>query len=337
MDARLRRPALAGLVALVAGGALGVSTPAAATPPHHHDPDGLIVFSAATAAGDRQLFTLRPDGTDLTQITHGAGDPTNADWSADGRHLVFSLDDGTSTRTAIVRPDGSDLRVLPQPPGVTDNQPSFSPDGRRIYFEREDLTTHDDAIWSMKADGTDQRRVVGPFPDGFVTDPNISPDGRTLIFQGWDGTVLGPPPNLEPARGLFMYDLRSGRTTQIRPFTADETIKASWAPDGRRIAVTENANHYVADDSANIVTVRPDGSGVRQVTAFHDPEVNAFLGSYSPDGRWLVFRMEDHGLFGLYRVRPDGSHTEVILPLSTFRPALIDWGVDAGRDGHGDH
>ncbi|HEY7736274.1 MAG TPA: hypothetical protein VH813_05730 [Candidatus Limnocylindrales bacterium] len=32
------------------------------------------------------------------------------------------------------------------------------------------------------------------------------------------------------------------------------------------------------------------------------------------------------GLFGLYRMWPDGSHRQAILPLSSFRPSLIDWG-----------
>jgi Tol biopolymer transport system component len=110
-------------------------------------------------------------------------------------------------------------------------------------------------------------------------------------------------------------------------FTSDQTIKADWAPNGRRIAVTGNANHFQPEDSANIVTMRPDGSGLRRLTDFHDPTTNAFLGSYSPDGRWIVFRLEANDLFGLYRMHPDGSHWQPILPLSPFRPSLIDWGA----------
>lgn len=141
-----------------------------------------------------------------------------------------------------------------------------------------------------------------------------------MSFQGWDGTVTSPPPNLEPARGPFTANLRTGRFTQIRPFTSDQTVKADWAPSGRRIAVTENANHYVPTDSANIVTMRPNGSGRKLLTNFHDPQKNAYFGSYSPDGRWLVYRLEDHGLFGLYRMHPDGSHRQPIIPLSTLGP-----------------
>jgi Tol biopolymer transport system component len=321
--ADVRRPGRTALVVVgILFAAVGVPSRVAATAPGDN---GLIAFTSSTASG-LQLFTVRPNGEDLHQITHVAGDATNVDWSPDGRRLVFAIGTDTAASIAVTRPDGSKLRVLPQPDGVFDDQPSFSPDGQRIYFERFTVATNDDAIWTMTTDGGDQHRVLGPFPDGFVTDPNISPDGKTMSFQGFDGSVVGPPPNLEAARGLFTADLNGDNITQIRPFTSDQTIKADWAPNGRRIAVTENANHFQPNDSANIVTMRPDGSDLRQLTNFHDPATNAYFGSYSPDGRWLVFRLESHGLFGLYRMHPDGSHQQAILPLSPFRPSLIDWG-----------
>ena len=306
--------------------AIGVPTRVVATAPGEN---GLIAFASSTASG-LQLFTVRPNGKDLHQITNVAGDATSVDWSPDGRRLVFGISTETSARIAVARPDGSRLRLLPQPDGVFDDQPSFTPDGERIYFERFTVATNDDAIWTMTTDGSDQRRILGPFPAGGVSDPNISPDGKTMSFAGFDGSLFGPPPNLEPARGLFTADLNGDNMTQIRPFTSDQTLKADWAPDGRRIAVTENANHFHPNDSANIVTMRPDGSDLRQLTDFHDAVTNAFLGSYSPDGRWIVFRLNAaNGLFGLYRMRPDGSHKQAILPLSPFKPVQIDWGPKA--------
>ena len=92
--------------------------------------------------------------------------------SPDGRRLV-AIGNETSAKIAVARANASRLRMLPQPEGVFDDQPSYSPDGRRIYFERYTVASNDDAIWSMRFDGRDQRRILGPFPNGFVTDPNI--------------------------------------------------------------------------------------------------------------------------------------------------------------------
>jgi hypothetical protein len=71
---------------------------------------------------------------------------------------------------------------------------------------------------------------------------------------------------------------------------------------------------------------------MRFVTHYQGGAANAFVGSYSPDGRWIVFRLNENGLFGLFKIHPDGTHLETILPLSSFRPRFIDWGARPGED-----
>jgi Tol biopolymer transport system component len=53
----------------------------------------------------------------------------------------------------------------------------------------------------------------------------------------------------------------------------------------------------------------------------------AFAGSYSPNGRWIVFRIENlkRGSFRLYKMHPDGSHRKLIKKLP-FAFRTVDWG-----------
>jgi Tol biopolymer transport system component len=289
--------------------------------------NGRIAFQADTGSGN-QIYTVRPNGHDLRQITHVNGEAKMPDWSPDGRRIAFEHDQDTAdicADIAIMNADGSDLVDLLQPsPNFCEGDPSFTPDGTRIVFERFAIDTGDDAVWSMNVDGSDRRRVVGPFPSGFALDPNVSPDGQTLSFVGWDGALVGP--SGEPAKALFTSGIDGSNLFQLTPFTIDLAVKQDWAPDGQHVVVGTNANFFNPGESANIATIRPDGTQLHYLTHYQGGDVNAFVGSYSPDGRWIVFRLEDHGSYGLFRMRADGSDLHVILGFSSFRPRSIDWG-----------
>jgi Tol biopolymer transport system component len=294
---------------------LAAASPALATPPGEN---GRIVF-ASDATGSVQLYTVGPFGHGLRQLTHlVVGDAVHPDWSPNARKIVFELDTETGCSVILMRADGSHQRALPHPPGgECDGQPSFTPDGRRIVFGSFNPTTNDEAIWIERLDGSHQRRLATSPSGKGATDPNVSPDGTRLTFVAFNGQDLG--------QGLIRTGIR-GRTPELLlPYTTDVAIKHDWAPNNRRIVFTNNADFF--EQSANIGTLRPDGVGpVRWLTHYTDPERRAYTGSYSPNGRWIVYRLEDHGRYALMRMHPDGTHGRVILPLSDFRPRYIDWG-----------
>ena len=316
--------AISAAIAVLA--ALAVTGAALAASPVHN---GLIAFGAVTPTEGTQLFTVRPNGHDLRQITHAPGESLQPDWARDGRSLVYEHDWDTETQCAtvdVIHPDGSNRVSLTSGVGGCQGQPSFTPWGSIVY-EAFDFDTFDDGIWGMNGDGSNQHEIITPWPSGagFVTDPNVSPDG-TLAFVGTDGSIGGD----EPPLGLFTSDLFGNAFTQLLPFTIDMSIKSDWAPDGRQLATTVNANQFHAGESANIATVRPDGSGLHYLTHYQGGDVNAYFGSYSPDGKHIVFRLEDHGVYSLIVMRSDGTHLHTILGPGPFRPRSIDWGPRAG-------
>src|SRR5262245_10968860 len=102
---------LSSMVAMAVLATLVLAPTAHATFPARN---GLIAFQADTGSG-YQLYTVRPNGRDLRQITHVDGDAIKPDWSPDGRRIAFALDECS---VAIMNADGSGLRVLPsQTPG----------------------------------------------------------------------------------------------------------------------------------------------------------------------------------------------------------------------------
>jgi Tol biopolymer transport system component len=75
-----------------------------------------------------------------------------------------------------------------------------------------------------------------------------------------------------------------------------------------------------------VLTIRPDGTNIRYLTDYRTPDQRALAGTYSPDGKWIVYRHESGDLSERLITRTSGSGARTVLPLSTFRPRFIDWG-----------
>jgi len=275
--------------------------------------NGLIAFQAQTDAGI-QIFTVRSNGRGLRQITHLSSDAVAPDWSPDGRQIVFEHDaPGECANVAIMNADGAGLIEFPDQT-LCQFDPSFTPDGTRIVFDRYDPATNDEAFWSMDRNGNDRQRI-GPC----CADPNVSPDGEKLSFLGFNGDPDGS--------ALITSNMDGSNVFQVTPYSFNVAVKQDWAPDGQHLVFTKDGDVPKPGVSANIATIHPDGTHLRFVTHYQGGNVSAFVGSYSPDGKWIVFRLNDHGQFGLFKIRPDGTHLTTILPLSSFRPRFIDWGA----------
>lgn len=164
----------------------------------------------------------------------------------------------------------------------------------------------------MNIDGSDREMIT----DVGGPDPNVSPDGR------WVGFLAGR----ERVQKVFRVGIHGGDAVAITPSLYGVAFKWDWAPDGEHVVFTDNANDL--DHPANIATIRPDGTDLRYLTHYRG-DVRAYVGSYSPDGHWIIFRLEVGGRFALYRMRPDGRALHAILGFSDFKPRSIDWGPAA--------
>jgi Tol biopolymer transport system component len=292
--------------------------PALATGPGHN---GLLLFQLDNGSG-LQLYTLRANSKHPVQITHVPADASRGDWSPDGTQIAFELGSPDTANVALVDADGSHLRVIPSVGDGIDADPSFTPDGQHVVFERFEPATGDDAIWTMDLHGSGRRRIATG-PNG-AQDPNVSPDGRTLTFVGAAADAG------DNQQALFAVNMDGSDLRQLTPFTLDVAIKHDWSPDGSRIVLTDNAN---VDAAANVATIAPDGSQLTYLTHNTTRPDSAYAGSWSPDGRWIVYRFEHNGQFGLRRMHPDGTDPQTVLPLSAVHPTNIDWGSTTGGVG----
>jgi Tol biopolymer transport system component len=139
-------------------------------------PDGTeIAFSRCCVPGPTALnfevFTTRPDGTGLTNLTNDPSIDGEPNWSPDGTKIAFSSNRSGNLDIYTMNKDGTGVRRLTDNP-AHDFSPAWSPDGAKFAFARfmpGDPGDISEQIYVMSADGTQ------------VT--NISPFGRDPDWQ----------------------------------------------------------------------------------------------------------------------------------------------------------
>jgi len=132
-------------------------------------PAGDKIAFVRDTGGQSDLWTVRPDGTDLARITTtDVVSEISPDWSPDGRRLVYYRYDGsgggcvTGGIFTVRVADGRKTEVVDTP--CSDLDPRWSPDGRRIMWQVQNGPAGGKArgagIYTVRVNGTDRRGVL---------------------------------------------------------------------------------------------------------------------------------------------------------------------------------
>ncbi|HET6792709.1 MAG TPA: hypothetical protein VFI35_14175 [Actinomycetota bacterium] len=112
-----------------------------------------IAFSRTNGTGTH-IFSIEPDGTELTQLASGPGVDSKPAWNVDASAITFTRRSASTTDVWIMNPDGSDPHVfLPNASSLV-----WSPSGEGVAFVRIRNGNHD--IWTAGADGTHRIRLT---------------------------------------------------------------------------------------------------------------------------------------------------------------------------------
>jgi Tol biopolymer transport system component len=153
----------------------------------------------------------------------------------------------------------------------------------------------------MRADGSHTRPLT-PYRSGtnesVDINPSISPDGGRIAFTRFFADGI--------KSRVFLMDANGRHARPITPPVLEGTFP-DWAPSGRRIAFTSNAQHL----GSSIFTIDPDGSGLKRVTPDRYPH-NSASAVYSPSGNRLAFSDDrgyaDQCCVDLFTISPTGNH-----------------------------
>jgi TolB protein len=243
---------------------------------YFYDHDRRILFSSTHATEDScpprpdyshgyvwpvdpayEIYTAKPDGSDLQRLTNSPGYDAETTVSTDGKWLVFTSDRDGDLDIYKMHPDGTGLVRLTRTMGY-DGGPWMSRDGKWIVYRGYHPTDSTEVadykellarhlvrptrmdLWVMRADGSGQQQIT--HDPGASFGPYFTPDGSHIIYAS----------NFEHPTSekfnLYMVP-REGGTPE--PVTRDSTFNAfpMFSPDGKWLVFASNRGAKVPHET----------------------------------------------------------------------------------------
>jgi Tol biopolymer transport system component len=273
----------------------------------HRGTNGRISFAALPAG---HITTMDADGSDVQPLTRGL----ISHWSPDGRKIAF--DDGNNNHVEVftMNADGSGRQRITHLAGIN-GDPSWSPDDSLLVFDRLPANGCCGNIWTVHPDGTGLHQVTHFTSSNPAVEPEFSPDGRQIAF-------FRMPPGRSKRVAIFVMRADGSHIRQVTPLRMD-AAHPKWSPDGTKLII--NNDFQLVDGKAigDIFTIRPNGTGLNQITHVARLGEADYRPDYSPDGTMIVFNQlipKQHP--DVLTMNADGTSPKVI-HANAFAP---DWG-----------
>ena len=174
--------------------------------------------------------------------------------------------------------DGSNPVILTRP-GDNENYPHVSPDGKKIYFEFEEGKGKAKRrnVYFMNMDGSGRTRVAEAGRDACWT-----PDGKAIVYLKDEVDELQYKDFA--TKGLFLYDLASGKTEQHVNHDLYHLYNVCCTADGKWFVSTVHAGMGCGH---GILAIEARGQGV------YNLDIPGCRPDISPDGKKIAWGADD--------------------------------------------
>ena len=267
--------------------------------------------SAADQVANHQLFAIRPDGSEVKQITRDlASRFGSACMSPDGKQIAADCAPAhlsvQETSVVIMDADGGNIRDLG--PG---SMPSWSPDGKLLTFHaydgpgaiivaqadgegREEVAAH----WGSPRWTADPRFILSIFQYRAFALLDLKTGKEELIpLTGGSSPHEGFSISADQKRICYADNTRGGlvvadldgkyRLSNQQRFAGGSRCEhCSWSPDGKRVAFTNPAK---SSGKAQLYLLDVDsGDPPAEIPGQNADAVNVNP-HWSSDGDWIIF------------------------------------------------
>lgn len=309
---------------------------------------GVTYYSIEQNKGNRELYTINLDGSDNRKITETAQGEYNAIWRPDGEKIAFMTYEGGSMQMWEMNPDGSErVKISDVPGGITGFK--YAPDQTKVLYTKEviienkfeylyeglpkatgrlmddlmyrhwdewvDTYSHvfyadyDGSSLSNHIDIMEGEPYQSPLkPFGGMEQINWSPDGKTIAYTC--KKLYGKEATLSTNSDIYLYDLESGKTTNMTEGMMGFDVAPSWSPDGKYIAWESMEREGYESDQNRMFLLNTESGEKTYASKGFDQNVGSI--SWNEDSKDIYFTSDWHGAFQIYRYNLESGIIEQI-------------------------
>jgi Tol biopolymer transport system component len=299
------------------------------------------MIDALAALMSRRALTALCAGVALAAIALGVGvyvlvsDDGIA--AGTGNLIAYSCKERKNVWYAVcvMNTDGSEKRRLTKQLTTTD--PTWSPDGRRIAFTRnEDVgefsTFTDDDVFVMDADGADVQQLTPEVDGSSSNQPAWSPDGQAIVYVRGP-SIASAVVSATPLAFGELHVMEADGSKRKRLTRREPDAAPAWSPGGGHIAFVRGHDLNKPSGDMDLFVVGAAGATPRRLT--HTPDSFETAPAWSPDGATIAFARSFSGSAftgeaAIFTIKRDGSGESLVLRHKLFSETSygLSWSPD---------
>jgi dipeptidyl aminopeptidase/acylaminoacyl peptidase len=283
--------------------------------------DGKQVVVVSNLTGRHNLWIVDSAGGWPQQLTVSDQRQQRPAWSPDGHWIAYQSDyDGNEQWDLfMVSPQNGEVAQLTRTPEISESDPVWSPDGRRLAILVKPQTSPTNEVAVLDVLSRKITRLTKDTPANLSNyNPLWSRDGKWVAYtqanaKGDDASV-------------FVVEVATGQSSNLTPHEGAKFFRASsFSPDGKQLLITSDA----ANGFSNVALLDVATKKLDWLT-LEKWEVNA--GDFSPDGNSITWTANSDGVIDVYSYQL-ATKKAARLPFSTGVNDLAGSNTAFSKDG----